>query len=283
MRKAIPALVLWCVPLVAFADGLKSSEWTFTTGESSISGMPDSHNEIRRPANWRALAPFMIPDARDEPLPAHFDWRDRGVVSAVKDQAQPVYCGSCWAFGTVASLESAIAIRTGQMPDLAEQQLVSCQPSYGTCSGGYFAYGFYQHRGANHETDFPYQATNAACNLNAAQHERVVNWAYLGQDGREPTTDEMKQAIRQYGPIAVTISASGAWSRYHSGVYNECNTNGTNHIVALVGWDDTDQAWILKNSHGTVWGEQGYMRIKYVGSTGAKCNNVGQEAAFVNF
>jgi cathepsin L len=93
--------------------------------------------------------------------------------------------------------------------------------------------------------------------------------------------EEMKQAIYKYGPIAVTVSASGAWKGYKSGVYNACNTNMTNHIVALVGWNDDEQAWILKNSHGTEWGEAGYMRIKYVGTNGKKCNNVGSSAAFV--
>jgi C1A family cysteine protease len=81
--------------------------------------------------------------------------------------------------------------------------------------------------------------------------------------------------------VAATVSASGAWNYYKGGVYNECNSNGTNHIVAIVGWDDSTQSWILKNSHGTGWGEEGFMHIKYTDEYGYKCNRIGETAAFV--
>lgn len=254
--------------------------WTFEVGETPISNLPaEQITGLKVPANWRDLAPFVKPP-HHLTLPAKWDWRDEGVVSPIKDQALPQYCGSCWAFGTAASMESAIAIKTGRLPDLSEQQLVSCQPDYGSCSGGYFAFGLYKQKGANYEEDFLYTATNASCRTAAPQHEKAQSWAYVGS-GNEPTVAELKDAIYTYGPIAVTVSASGAWNNYVSGVYNECNRNGTNHIVALVGWNDEDQAWIIKNSHGTVWGEEGYMRMKYTGTDGRKCNRVGESAAFV--
>ena len=132
-----------------------------------------------------------------------------------------------------------------------------------------------------HKPDFPYVAANVSCKNDAPQHEKVQGWAYVGSREYGATTEQMKAAIYKYGPIAVTVSASGAWNYYKSGVYNECNSNGTNHIVALVGWDDATQTWILKNSHGTGWGEQGYMNIRYTGPSGNKCNNVGQSATLV--
>lgn len=76
-----------------------------------------------------------------------------------------------WHDKCASAFESAIAIKTGNLVSLAPQQLVSCQPSYGTCSGGYFAFGFYKNIGANHEVDFPYQAANVACKTSAARHE----------------------------------------------------------------------------------------------------------------
>lgn len=255
--------------------------WTFTMGSTSISNQSDlALGCLKTPAQWENMAPFIAP-VIDADLPVKFDWRETGMVTEIKDQAVPQYCGSCWAHGTAAVVESVAKIATGVHLDLSEQQLVSCDPDYGSCNGGFYAFGFYTRKGANYEADFPYVARDVSCRNNLTQHERIQNWAYVGGKDREPTVEEIKQTIYTYGPVAVTVSASGAWKYYTSGVYNECNTNSTNHIVAIVGWNDEEQAWILKNSHGTAWGEEGYMRIKYVGANGRKCNNVGKTAAFV--
>ena len=253
--------------------------WTFTVGKTPMLGQPIDLGFKREPG-WEKKAKWTGP-AKRLALPAHWDWRDKGVVGPIRDQAKPVYCGSCWAHGTTAAFESAIAIKTGTVPQLSPQQLVSCQPSYGTCEGGDFAFGFYSQIGANHETDFPYVAQDVACNEQAAQHEKAASWGYVGEENREPTTDELKQAIYTYGPIAVTVSSSESWESYTGGIYNACDSQDINHIVALVGWDDADQTWIVKNSHGTGFGEQGYMRSKWVGADGQKCNGIGQSAAYV--
>ncbi len=258
--------------------------WTFEVGDNPMLHIPKEYRTGYDPmVNRKQLQKLERVSPLRVAIPKKFDWRELNAVSPIKDQAYPQYCGSCWAFGTVAVVESLIKIATGKDIDIAEQQLVSCSPNYGTCSGGNFAFGFYTKKGANHEEDFPYMADDVSCKSTAAQFEKVDSYAYVGESGRGPSVDEMKQAIYQYGPIAVTVSASGAWSAYKGGIYNACNSNGTNHIVALVGYDDDDQVWILKNSHGTVWGEQGYMRIKYVGTSGHKCNNVGAEAMFARF
>ncbi len=222
--------------------------------------------------------PYVSPPARD--LPRLWDWRWHNAVSPIKDQASPVYCGSCWAHGTTAVIESIIKINTGRDVDLSEQQLVSCSPSYGTCQGGNFAFGFYTTKGGAYEADFPYKAANVACKAGLPVQEKIKNYYKIGSKGRGPTVEEMKTAIFTYGPIAVTVSASGAWNFYKGGVYSGCNSNPINHLVALVGYDDDQKVWILKNSHGTAWGEQGYMRIPYLGPNGTKCNNVGFEAMY---
>lgn len=258
----------------------KREGWTFDVGVNPDMFIPEAQRYCFKPGpDFGKDAPYVIPKGDDE-LPAHYDWRDKGVVTDVKDQAYPVYCGSCWAFGTVAVLESIIKIKTGREVHISEQQLVSCRPSYGTCSGGNFAFGFYKQKGANYEEDFPYVAKDVRCKEDAAQHEKVASWGYVGEKGRGPTVEEMKRAIYTYGPIAVTVSASGAWSSYKGGLYNACNSNGTNHIVAIVGWDDEDEAWIVKNSHGEQWGDSGYIYMKWLGKNGKKCNNIGASAAF---
>jgi len=267
--------------LEALRAQARANGWTFQLGETPISHLPEeAYTGFHREANWKDLAPFVIPPHQHS-LPATWDWRDKGALNPIRDQASPQYCGSCWAHGTVAALEAAIFIKTGKLPQISEQQLVSCQPSYGTCEGGDFAFGFYKVDGANYRTDFPYVAADVPCNEDAAQHEKISNWGYVGAAYRQPTTEELKDAIYTYGPVAATISASGAWQYYKGGVYNECNQGMINHIIAIVGWDDTTQSWIIRNSHGTGWGEAGYMHIKYTDQWGRKCNRVGDSAAFV--
>lgn len=271
--------------LAAYREQALREGWTFQLGETPLSrrgyaGMSELSQYESEDTNHFSLSR----EGETSQFPTTWDWRWFGVVSEIRDQALPQYCGSCWAFGTVAATESAIMIRTGKTGlHLSEQQVVSCS-NYGTCQGGYYAFEYYRNHGAAYEKDFPYKAENLECPARLPQNEKIMKWGYVGgNEDASPTTEQIKEAIYKYGPVAATVSASGAWKYYKGGVYNECNTQGTNHIVALVGWDDTDQVWILKNSHGTEWGEQGFMRIKYRGSSGRKCNNVGRTAAYVTF
>lgn len=268
--------------------------WTFQVGETSYARQnPNPKNELVRLHNpdaddWRSQADRQARAERasydERPLPPAWDWRWFGVVTEVRNQSDPNYCGSCWAFGTVAAFEASIMIKSGKRPGLhiSEQQLVSCS-DHGTCSGGYYAFKFLTKTGANYNTDFPYMGEDVSCKKNAAKHEKASKWDDVGKDSSDPTVEEVKRAIYEHGPVAATISASGAFGNYTGGIYNECNTSGTNHIIALVGWDDKDQVWILKNSHGTDWGEKGFMRIKYKGRSGEKCNSVAQDAAWVEY
>ena len=259
-------------------DDARRLGWTFEVGDTPMFGKTDFG--FKRGADWQDKASFVVPPVVAD-LPAKFDWRDKGVVGPIRDQASPVYCGSCWAHGTTAAFEAAVAIKTGVLPDLSPQQLVSCSPSYGTCGGGDFAFGFYKSKGANHEADFPYTARDVSCKSDAAQHEKASSWGYVGSSSREPTIDELKRAIITYGPVAVTVASSRSWGAYKGGIYNACDSYSINHIVAIVGWDDDEGTWIVKNSHGTQFGEDGYMRTKRLDEGGNKCNGIGESAAWV--
>ena len=251
--------------------------WTFDVNENPSDEIPlEQGTGLVVPENWESLAPWRTVTT-DEVLPAKFDWREKGIGLNVKNQGR---CGSCWAFGTVAAMEGAIKLATGRDVVIAEQQLVNCRPSFGSCGGGYFALGFYKEKGANYENDFPYVARNGRCKSGIDGHEKVKEGAEVGQRGREPSTEELKSAIHRFGPVGVTVSVSGAFSGYKSGVYNACTQRSTNHIVALVGWNDEDQTWIMKNSWGEKWGEKGFMRIRYTNARGAKCNRVAQSAVY---
>jgi hypothetical protein len=129
--------------------------------------------------------------------------------------------------------------------------------------GGYFAHDLHISPGAAYSSSYPYTGRNGSCKKNVEHNEKLVDWSYVGQSGRKPTVDEIKAAIHENGPVAVTVTANSTFQAYKSGVYNRQSTGQTNHIVALVGWDDSEGAWILRNSWGSNWGENGYMRIKY--------------------
>jgi C1A family cysteine protease len=80
----------------------------------------------------------------------------------------------------------------------------------------------------------------------------------------EPSTDDFKWALKEYGPISVVLEAPDDWYYYRSGVYSPVTDVGwANHAVLLTGWDDSDGCWFIKNSWGKNWGENGYARVKY--------------------
>lgn len=217
-------------------------------------------------------------------LPTSFNWCDQGGCTPVKDQGS---CGSCWAFGTVGPLESNIKIQDGDVKDLSEQYLVSCNTDGWGCSGGWWAHDYHLNKipsgeldaGAVYEADFPYVARDDSCNPPHAHHEKIDSWAYVGNSWSVPSVAAIKQAIYDYGPVSVAICVGPAFQIYSGGVFqtNEtasCN-GGVNHAVVLVGWDDSQGIWHLRNSWGPDWGENGYMRIKYGTS------NVGYSANYI--
>jgi len=202
-------------------------------------------------------------------LPSSCNWCSLGGCTPVRDQGQ---CGSCWAFGTVGPLESAILIQDGLSKDLAEQYLVSCNTDGWGCDGGFWAHDYHEWKlgasgtgpGAVYEADFPYTATDAACNGSYTHHETIADWVYIGNDSSVPSTDAIKQAILDHGPVSAAVCVNSAFQRYTGGVFTGswfCFT--INHAIVLTGWDDSKGAWRLRNSWGPDWGEDGYMWIAY--------------------
>ncbi len=206
-------------------------------------------------------------------LPSSLDWRTAGIVPAVRDQGN---CGSCWAFGTVGIMESAIAKAGGSLTDLSEQFLVSCNKNYWNCEDGGWTASMYHYDvlgknqttvGAVLETDKPYTATNGSCTVAYAHPYKLSGWKFIvNQEWEMPTVDQIKTAIATYGPVTAGVCAGGAFQSYRGGIFSTDENCGgwTNHQIILVGWNDSDGGyWILRNSWGHWWGEDGYMRIAY--------------------
>lgn len=259
--------------------------WTFSVGQNAVTSRPlENLCGLQEPEGWQnsaRVSPFHPPINGQLALPAAFDWREQNGCTPVKNQGG---CGSCWAFATVGVLECSILIRDGLTVDLSEQYLVSCNYSNWSCSGGWFAHDYHWDTagrsggvGAVLEAAKPYTATNATCGGPFLHPYRIDSWSYVGTVSGVPATDAIKQAIMAYGPVAAAVYVNNAFQAYSGGVFNAGADSAVNHAIVLVGWDDADQAWILRNSWGTGWGESGYMRIRYGTS------RVGYAACYVDY
>ncbi len=262
--------------------------WTFTVGENAATQYSlEQLCGVVVPPDWRLHGRF-DPCTPTRDLPATFDWRTQGVCTPIRNQGG---CGSCWAFGLLGAVESNIAIKDADLVDLSEQWLVSCcglggcsgewpgnAANYLRCSGTHKDYcnGY----GAVMEADFQYQAWDAPCNCPFTHPYCLTSWAYIGPQWDVPTVAQLKQAILDHGPITVCVNATGSFSAYNGGIFNDCEGGSINHAVALVGWDDNqgpEGVWFLRNSWGGSWGEGGYMRITY------GCCLVGFGALYVDY
>ncbi|MEP6925455.1 MAG: C1 family peptidase [Pyrinomonadaceae bacterium] len=106
--------------------------------------------------------------------------------------------------------------------------------------------------------------------------DRALAWGYVNDTfDKMPSVEQLKAALIKYGPLAVPIWADYCFSVYKSGVFNGQNNRSLNHVVMLVGWDDARKAWLIKNSWGKDWGEDGFAWVGY------ESNNVGLFAAWI--
>ncbi|KAM7514589.1 hypothetical protein LguiA_004172 [Lonicera macranthoides] len=198
-------------------------------------------------------------------IPPTMDWRKKGAVTPVKDQGQ---CGCCWAFSAVAAMEGITQLKTGKLISLSEQELVDCDTSGEDqgCGGGLMdnAFDFIQHNhGLSTEANYPYQGADGNCNTNKeANHAAKIT-------GHEDVPANSESALLKAvanQPISVAIDAGGSdFQFYSSGVFTgECGTE-LDHGVTAVGYgtsEDGTKYWLVKNSWGTSWGEEGYIRMQ---------------------
>ncbi|KAJ8531538.1 hypothetical protein K7X08_026972 [Anisodus acutangulus] len=197
-------------------------------------------------------------------VPDSMDWREKGVVTGIKRQGQ---CGSCWAFSAVAATEGINKITTGHLISLSEQELVDCDTNSNQgCEGGLMNKAFdfiIQNNGLTSESSYPYQGIDGTCKIG----EETNNVAKITGYENVPTNNELAllNAVANQ-PVSVAIDASGSdLQLYSSGVFTgECGTE-LDHGVTAVGYGETSDGtkyWIVKNSWGTSWGENGYIRMQ---------------------
>jgi len=203
-------------------------------------------------------------------LPTSVDWRESGIVTAVKDQG---HCGSCWAFASTAVVESHVAKNTGLLFDLSVQQMAMCAPNPDACGGTggcagstaelAFEYvtgsaGLYQEYQYGYASYF---GRDIACTLPPGKPVATIN-GYVQLPENNYTA--LMNAIATVGPVAISVDASN-WSAYQSGIFNGCNQAkpDIDHAVVLMGYGEENgqKYWIVRNSWSPTWGEFGYVRL----------------------
>ncbi|CAH1381544.1 unnamed protein product [Tenebrio molitor] len=199
-------------------------------------------------------------------LPGQIDWRDKGAVTPVKDQGQ---CGSCWSFSATGSLEGQHFRQSGKLVSLSEQNLVDCSEKFGNngCNGGLMDNAFRYIKangGIDTEQAYPYKAEDEKCHYKP-KNKGATDRGYVDiESGNE---DKLQSAVATVGPVSVAIDASHqSFQLYSGGVYYEpdCSASQLDHGVLVVGYgteDDGTDYWLVKNSWGKSWGDQGYIKM----------------------
>jgi len=200
-------------------------------------------------------------------LPASVDWRAKGAVTKVKNQGQ---CGSCWTFATTGVLESFYFINNGKLISLSEQQIVDCDTDSMGCDGGdpVGALDYTAEYGLEPEAVYPYSATGGTCKYKKAL-------ALHTNKGKKLVTAKDVNALKTAlvaQPVSVAIEADeDVFQLYSSGVIGTGCGDSLDHAVLAVGYTTIsgDEAFIVKNSWGADWGQEGYVYL----STSAKLND----------
>jgi C1A family cysteine protease len=204
--------------------------------------------------------------------PVSYDLRTLGLVTPIKDQGN---CGSCWTFGTYASLESSI-LKTGRSTqDFSENHLKNYHGfDWGPCDGGNdLISSAYLSRGDGpvDEKDDPYH------DYDDRPSPGGIPRYYVGQTLWFDTDTEIKESVMNLGALTTSMYWDDNFFNNTTDTYYYSGTQGTNHCIAIIGWDDNKVvsgttvkgAWLIKNSWGNSWGDQGYFWISYADSRGA--------------
>jgi C1A family cysteine protease len=197
--------------------------------------------------------------------PTSFDWRsynDQDWTTPIKNQGS---CGSCWAFSSVGIVENKININLNNSTfnkDLSEQDVIT-NNGVGDCDGGneINALSYIKSTGIVSESCMPYTESNSGsmCAEGATEKSKIGNYVKLSA-----SANAIKDTISNQGAVTAYMVTCEDFSSYSGGIYTASWTGNCGwHSMAIVGYSDSEQYWIVKNSWGTGWGESGYIRISY--------------------
>jgi len=251
----------------------KYSPGIISTTRNNLRHTDEEDNDIAAQATDRKL------EEKKKELAKSINWVEKGAVTPVKNQGM---CGSCWAFSAIAGIEGARFVEMNQLYKteptnliaLSEQQLLDCDLVDHACSGGLMdnAFEFDEStEGLCSEEDYPYAMHRHyffGCKRFASQCIPVKNTRVQSFEHVHNTTNGLKRALMKQ-PISVAIEATGDFQFYKSGVFDSKCGIDLDHGVAAVGYgivpstNTTEEVeyWRIKNSWGSTWGEDGYMKM----------------------
>lgn len=209
-------------------------------------------------------------------VPTAWDWRQKGKVSPVKDQGQ---CGSCWTFSTTGNMESQYAIKNNKMILLSEQAVVDCSHACSNVTG----YGPVCNQGCNGgwpwaamadvknwgglptESAYPYTAETGSCQIKGKTLNAPVTNVTCISGPKLASEADMQAWIVNHGPLSIAVNADPL-QEYNGGILDPkhgCNPKQLDHAILIVGYgvENGKSFWIIKNSWGSDWGEDGYFRM----------------------
>lgn len=216
-------------------------------------------------------------------LPEEKLWTHLSMAKNVRNQGD---CGSCWAIATATVLEGHAEIFTGKPRTFSAQQIVMCTPNPRHCGGdggcqgatAELAFDWVMKHGCAEESQDPYTGQQSTCSmgstpaltlaqtstdttaLSGAAAFGMNGWETLPKNQYEP----LVRALAERGPVAVSVAAGG-WFDYDSGVFNACSKDAViDHAVTAIGYgsDGANKFWLIQNSWGADWGEEGHIRLQ---------------------
>lgn len=286
--------VLFCLSIIASVSSaanltiqdlknhLANRGATWSAAETSVSRLSDREKKnllgLQLESGFGDVFSSAKPQSRNRALPAKFDWRNKDGVNYASPMLNQANCGSCVAFSAIGALETQMNItqNTPHSPwAFSPQHLFSC--GGGACETGWhpmMAVQFMQRSGVPDENCFPYSsggdgkdlACSQTCSDAGKRTFKISGYSqpsFFFQD-----QNAVKEALMK-GPLMTSMVVYEDFIFYKSGVYKHSTGSQLGgHAITLMGWDDANKAWIVRNSWGEDWGEKGYFRIAYDDASG---------------
>jgi len=250
---------------------IKNAGYDWVAGETPISRLSDEEQKIRLGLEvpedeMERIKSVLAKEIKAFAFAPKRDWRDKdgkNWVTTVQDQGG---CGSCVAFGTVATIESQARIQYNKPAwdiDLSEADLFFCGAGR-KCKKGWwpsYALDYAKSKGISDEKCFPYQDEDIDCTLCSDRADRLLK---IGKWHEIINIDQRKQWLDTKGPMVACMAVYSDFFKYKDGVYRHTTGDLAGyHAICCIGYSEEEKCWICKNSWGTGWGNQGFFKIGY--------------------